>query len=172
MRRSVASRALGLLALLSLAAAGPARADGVIETPAFILTLPGKWVAEPGADPAKRSYYSKKLDVGITTSFLMREADPGNTEQLARRLKEARVAGEQQVAKQFDYRLDMVDPVVVAFARGHQVAYQGQDSNGRQFRYLGLVLPSKTIQIYIESKTRNQAQLEAIFDDLLTYLRF
>jgi hypothetical protein len=160
------------LCLLLVTGAPAAHADGVIETPAFILKLPGKWVAAPGSDAAKRSYYSKKLDVGLTASFVMREADPGDTAQLAQRLRDVRLAGEQQVAAQFNYTLDLVDPVIVAFARGHQVAYQGQDSNGRQFRYLGLVLPTKTIQIYLESKTRSQPELEGIFNELLTWLRF
>lgn len=156
------------LAVLSFSA----HSAEVIETPAFKLKLEGSWTDEQSSDPEQKSYFSKKLDVGITTSYMFVSAKTTDTERIANKLKEFRLDGENKMAKAFDLHLTIAEPVVIPFSKGHQVAYFGHDNTNRQFRYLGLVLPKKTINIYAESKTKSQKELEDIFNQLLKGLSF
>lgn len=143
------------------------QAAQVVESPAFRLKLDGDWKAVAASDPEQQSLYSTHLDVGLTTSYLLFNAKPSDTERIAQKLREFRLRGEDQAAAQYKLRLTIVEPIVLPFAKGHQVAYYGHDSEGRQFRYLGLVFPNKTINVYAESKSRSQAELEAIFNQML-----
>jgi len=149
-----------------------AGASSSIETPAFTLKLQGDWKPERSSDPEQQTYYSKQNDVGLTTSFMLMNGNSISTERIANKLKDFRLAGENKVAEKFKIRMTIADPIVVPFSKGHQVAYYGHDNTNRQFRYLGLVLPSKTINIYAESKTRSQKELEDIFNELLEGLSF
>jgi len=164
MKRLIAS----LAALISFGAL----ASGGIDTPAFKLKLEGDWKPEKTSDPEQYSYYSRKLDVGLTASFTLINAKPSDTERIANKLKEFRLGGEDKAAKAFNLKMTIVEPIVVPFSKGHQVAYYGHDNKNRQFRYLGLVMPTKTINIYAESKTRSQKELEDIFNQLLKGLNF
>ncbi|MBB6341943.1 hypothetical protein HNP49_002111 [Pseudomonas fluvialis] len=159
-----------LASLLSVFSIG-AYAATEIKAPVFSLKLNGDWVAEK-SDPDQFSYYSKAIDVGLTTSFVRMNAKPSDTERIANKLKEFRLAGENRAASEFNLRMTIADPIVVPFSKGHQVAYFGHDDHGRQFRYVGLVFPDKTINVYAESKTRSQGELEKIFNDLLKGLSF
>jgi hypothetical protein len=93
-------------------------------------------------------------------------AKPSDTERIASKLKEFRFAGENNAVKTYNLKMTIADPFVVPFSRGHQVAYYGHDNTNRQFRYIGLVLSSKVINIYADSKTKNQRELKGIFNTL------
>ncbi|HEY4340349.1 MAG TPA: hypothetical protein VGM97_10430 [Steroidobacteraceae bacterium] len=147
-------------------------ASSTIETPAFTLKLNGDWIPGRSSDPEQRTFYSKQLDVGLTISFTFMKAKPSDTERIASKLKEFRLAGENSAAKTYNLKMTIADPIVAPFSKGHQVAYYGHDNTNRQFRYLGLVLPSKVINVYADSKTRNQRELEQIFNKLLKGLGF
>ena len=144
-----------------------AQAVEILETPAFKLKLGEDWQAEASSAPEQYSFYSKKLSVGITTSYTLYNAKASDTERIAKKLKEFRLAGESTAAKEFDLQMTIAEPIVVPFSMGHQVAYYGHDSKGRQFRYLGLVYTSKTVNVYAESASRTQQELEAVFNTLL-----
>lgn len=143
-----------------------------IDTPAFKMKLDGDWVKEQSQDSEQFSYYSKSLDVGLTTSFVLINAKPADTERIAKKLVEIRLNSENSAAKIFNLEMTIVEPIVVPFSKGHQVAYYGHDSGNRQFRYLGLVFPNKTVNIYVESKSKTQGELETIFNLLLKGLSF
>ncbi len=157
-----------LWALLSLNRAEAAD----IVTPAFTLKLPGDWRLEKASSEDQQSAYSKSLDAGLTTSFVSMKAKPADTERIATKIKDFRLDAEAGAAKEFDLHMTIADPIVVPFSKGHQTAYFGHDNTGRQFRFLGLVTPDKTVSIYIESKSRSQAELESIFNELLKGLLF
>ncbi|MCU7878985.1 MAG: hypothetical protein KZQ84_19725 [Candidatus Thiodiazotropha sp. (ex Lucinoma borealis)] len=154
----------------SLFAAG-AIASAMIDTPAFKMELEGDWVQEQVQDKEQKSYYSKSLDTGLTTSYLMMNAKPSDTERIANKLIEFRLNGENAAANKFNLKMTIVEPILVPYSKGHQVAYYGHDSNNRQFRYLGVVMPDKTINIYTESKSKSQAELEVIFNNLIKGLK-
>jgi len=156
---------LGLLAMNVLATES-------IQTPAFELKLSGAWVRERSSAPEQYSYYSKELNTGITASFILQNAKSSDTERIANKLKEFRLAGEDKAASEFNLKMTIAEPIVLPFSKGHQVAYYGHDSQNRQFRYLGLVLPNKTISIYAESKSKSQQELETIFNQLIKRLKF
>jgi hypothetical protein len=163
MRRLLAS-VLGLVL-------GAANADELLQTPAFSLELEGDWQPVQSSDGQQRSYYSKSRDVGLTTSYVLHNARPADTERIATKLKQFRLEGEGKAAEQFNLRMTIAEPLVASFSQGHQVAYYGHDSSGRQFRYLGLVFANKTVNLYAESKSRSQAELEATFNALLRGLK-
>jgi hypothetical protein len=144
-----------------------AQAAQTLRTPAFELKLGNDWRISTTRDPEQNTITSKQFDVGVTTSYVLHKAKPTDTERIAKKLEEFRLAGEERAAKEFNLRMTMAAPIVVPFSKGHQVAYFGHDNNGRQFRYLGLVFPNKTINVYAESATRTQQELEAIFNNLL-----
>lgn len=160
-----------LTVLFGLFAMNASAAD-LIQTSAFELKLAGTWVREQSSDPGQQSCYSKELDTGVTTSFILLDARPNDTERMAHKLKEFRLAGEDQAASEFNLKMTIAEPIVVPFSMGHQVAYYGHDSKNRQFRYLGLVLPNKIINVYAESKSKSQKELEEIFNQLLKGLSF
>ena len=160
-----------LVALVGLFCMNTSAADS-IQTPAFELKLPGTWVRESSSAPERYSYYSKELDTAITASFQLMNAKPSDTERIAHKLKEFRLAAENDAASEFNLKMTIAEPVVVPFSKGHQVAYYGHDTKNRQFRYLGLVLPNKTINIYAESESKSQQELEVIFNQVLRGLTF
>lgn len=143
-----------------------------VETRAFTLKLEGDWKQQQSSDPEQQTYYSKQLDVGLTTSFMLIKAKRSDTERIANKLKDFRLAAENTAADKFGLKMTIADPIVVPFSKGHQVAYYGHDNTNRQFRYLGLVLPSKVINIYAESKTRSQKEVEEVFEELLKSLSY
>jgi len=144
-----------------------------IRTSAFELDLDGDWTSDSDtADREEYSYYSKNLDVHITVSFMLMKAKPEDTEIIANRLKTIRVAAERDVTSEDGAQATIVEPVVLPFPRGHQIAYHGHDSENREFRYLGFVLPDKNINLYAESVTRTEDELEQVFNDLLRRLTF
>ena len=155
---------------ISLFTAG-AIASTAIDTPAFKMELSGDWVQEQAQDSGQKSYYSKSLDTGLTTSYLLMKAKPSDTERIASKLIEFRLRGENAAANEFNIKMTIAEPILVPFSEGHQVAYYGHDSNNRQFRYLGVVMADKTINIYAESKTKSQSELEVIFNNLLKGLK-
>jgi len=159
MKRFIAS----LLAILSFGVL----ADADVNTPAFKLKLLGDWKKEKSNDPEQYSYYSHATDTGITCSYILTKAKPEDTERIAKKLIEFRLGAEEAAANKFDLKMTIAEPLLAPFSKGHQVAYFGHDSRNRQFRYLGLVTPSKTVNIYAESKSRTQSELEADFNKLL-----
>ena len=144
----------------------------MIDTPAFKMKLDGDWAKGQSQDSEQFSYYSKLLDVGLTTSFMFMNAKAADTERIAMKLVEIRLGSENAAANSFNLKLTIVEPIVVPFSKGHQIAYYGHDSGNRQFRYLGLVFPDKTVNIYAESNSKTQDELEAIFNHLLKGLSF
>ena len=160
-----------LLALFTSLFAAGAIASTMIDTPAFKMELEGVWVQEQTQDKEQNLYYSKSLDTGLTTSYLMMNAKPSDTERIANKLIDFRLRGENAAANEFNLKMTIAEPILVPFPKGHQVAYYGHDSSNRQFRYLGVVMPDKTINIYAESKTKSQAELEVIFNNLLKGLK-
>ena len=155
-----------LTALLSFAAA----ADN-IETPAFKLKLGSDWKSEQTTDPEQQSSYSRKLDVGITASYMLIDAR-GDTERIANKLRDFRLAGEEAAGEHYNVTMTIAEPIVLPFSKGHQVAYFGHDSANRQFRYLGLVMSTKTVSLYAESGTKSQQELSDIFDQLIQGLSY
>lgn len=118
-------------------------------------------------DPEQRAAYSKEKDVALTASCTPMGARHSDTERIAQKLKEFRLRAEQSAADRLNRKMTIADPIVKSFPHGHSVAYFGQDSAGRQFRYLGLVFPEKIINIYAKSPSRTQSELETIFTQLL-----
>lgn len=142
-------------------------ADVGINTSAFKLKLSDDWKQEASSDPEQYSYYSGRKDIGITCSYLLMKAKPEDTERIAKKLIEFRLGAEEAAANKFNLKMTIAEPLLVPFSKGHQVAYFGHDSNNRQFRYLGVITTSKTINIYAESKSRSQSELETEFNQLL-----
>lgn len=159
-------------ALLSALFSASAIASGPIDTPAFKLPLEGNWIEERSPVPQQYSYYSEELDIAITASYDQLNTDPSKTEAIANTLAQLRLEGEQAAAEEFDVEMKIVEPYIGEFPRGHQVAYYGHDSSGREFRYLGIVTPEKVINIYAESKSKSQSQLEGFFNELIQGLSF
>ncbi len=152
-----------ILALLSFGAA----AGTAIETPAFKLMLGDGWTRGQSTDAEQQTYYSAKEDVGLTTSFMLVNAQPKDTERMANKLRDFRLKAEDTAAAQYGLKMTIVEPIVTPYGDGYQIAYYGHDSNNRQFRYLGVVMPKKIINIYAESKGRSQQELEVAFNGLL-----
>ena len=152
-----------LLAIFSFGAI----ADSEISTPAFKLKLSEDWKQEPTNDAEQYSYYSHTKDIGITCSYILMNAKLEDTDRIAKKLIEFRLGGEEAAANEFNLKMTIAEPFIAPFSKGHQVAYFGHDSNNRQFRYLGVVTPSKTINIYVESNSKSQTELEAEFNTLL-----
>jgi len=163
-------RAIAIVA--SIFSQGGIQAADLVETPAFKLHVSGDWRLVQSVDPEVRLLYSKELDVGVTASFMFMSAKPSDTERIATKLKEFRLQAENKAAAKLNLRMTIAEPIVVPFSQGHQVAYFGHDNTGRQFRYLGLALPAKNINLYAESKTRSQGELEKVFNQLLNGLSF
>src|SRR5690606_4371194 len=106
-------------------------ASTAIDTPAFKMELSGDWVQEQTLDSEQKSYYSKSLDTGLTTSYLLMNAKPSDTERIASKLIEFRLQGENAAANEFNLKMTIAEPILVPFSKGHQVAYYGHDSNNR-----------------------------------------
>ncbi len=157
--------------LLAILASG-ALAAQTIETPAFTLKLPGDWKPQTTSDPDEHSYYSEAMDVRLATSFVVLDTLPTDTESVANRLKEVARDSEHWAAKHMNLDLTMAEPTVTQLPWGHRVAYFGHDNSHRQFRYVGLVLDRKAINVYVQSQSRSERELEAIVDRLLDGLAF
>lgn len=156
-----------LLAMLLAMISFNALADTTINTPAFKLELGDGWKQEQSSDPEQFSYYSAQRDIGITASFMFVKVKLANTERMANKLKELRLAGEDAAASKFGLTMTIAEPIVVPYGEGYQVAYYGHDSANRQFRYLGIVTATKIVNIYTESKGRSQQELEDAFNRVL-----
>lgn len=139
-------------------------AETGINTSAFKLKLSEDWKLEK-SNSDQYSYYSQSKDIGITCSSTLTKAE--DTERIAKKLMSFRLEAEEAASNKFNLKMTIAEPLLVPFSKGHQVAYFGHDNSNRQFRYLGLVFPSKTINIYAESKSRSQAELEREFNLLL-----
>ena len=142
-------------------------ADSEISTPAFKLKLSEGWIQEPTNDTEQCSYYSHAKDIGIMCSYILMNAKLEDTDRIAKKLIEFRLGGEEAAANKFNLKMTISEPFIAPFSKGHQVAYFGHDSSNRQFRYLGVVMPSKAINIYAESSSKSQAELEEEFNTLL-----
>lgn len=59
---------------------------------------------------------------------------PSDTERIACKLKEFRLATENNAAKTFNLKMTIIGPIVVPFPKGHQVAYYGYANTNRQSR--------------------------------------
>jgi hypothetical protein len=158
---------VGAIALATLFAGRAVAATQTIETPGFRLRLEGEWKLRPIVDPEQRIAYSSAEDVEITTSYLPLPPKAPGTERVANKLKELRLDAENEAARKYHLRTTIAGPVVQTFQDGHMVAYYGHDDTGRQFRYLGLVFPDKVVNLYAESKSRSQAELETFFKKML-----
>jgi hypothetical protein len=143
----------------------------IVETPAFKLKFEGDWTRLKTSDAEQVVLRSVRLDVTATVSFQLLGGKSADTERVANKLRELRVEAEEASARELDLNLTIVEPIVVPMKGGHQVAYYGRDDKGRQFRYLGAVLPNKVVNIYVESPSKSEAGLKAVFDDLLRGLR-
>lgn len=141
-------------------------AETGINTSAFKLKLSEDWKQEK-SNSDQYSYYSQSKDIGITYSYTLTKAKPEDTERIAKKLMSFRLEAEEAASNKFNLKMTIAEPLLVPFSKGHQIAYFGHDNSNRQFRYLGLVSPSKTINIYAESKSRSQAELEREFNLLL-----
>jgi hypothetical protein len=84
---------------------------------------------------------------------------------------EFRLQAENRAAQSFNLKMTIAEPVVVAIAGGHAVAYYGSDNSGRQFRYSGVVTPKWITSVFVESRSRSEAQLKLILDELLEKLK-
>jgi len=85
---------------------------------------------------------------------------------------EFRLAGEEDVAKNFNVKMTIAEPMVLQRPWGHAIAYYGSDSSGRHFSYAGAVIPKAVISIYVESPTASEHDLKVILDELLSSLEF
>ncbi len=139
----------------------------VVDTPAFKLKLGGDWARLKSSDAEQVVLRSARLDVTATVSYTLMRAKPADTERVANKLKEFRLQAEEASAREFNVKLTIVEPIVVPMDGGHQVAYYGRDDRGRQFRYLGAVFPHKVVNIFVESPSKSEVGLKAVFDDLL-----
>jgi len=129
----------------------------------FKIALEGDWIETATNDPEQRAVYSKQSDVGVTISRMSGNFAKTGIDRAAEKLKDFRLAAEKKAGQTFQVHMTIASPVVAPFSRGYQVAYYGHDSRGRQFRYLGLVMSDKMINIYAESKSQTQEGLENVF---------
>lgn len=143
----------------------------VVDTPAFKLKLGGDWTRLKSSDTEQVVLRSGRFDVTATVSYQLIRAKASDTERIATKLKEFRLQAEEAGAREFNLKLTIAEPIVVSMKGGHQVAYYGRDDKGRQFRFLGAVFSDKIVNIYLESPTKSEAGLKAVFDELLSGLR-
>jgi hypothetical protein len=143
-----------------------------LDAGAFQLKLPAGFTSQPSSDPQQFVLYSKAEDTYLTLSYLPMNAPAARLPEVARKLLEFRLQGEQAAAAASGLHLTIAEPIVVPFSRGQQVAYFGKDNHGRVFRYLGIVVPQKTINVFAESPSRSTQDLEKLFNQVLQGLKF
>jgi hypothetical protein len=156
-----------LFPALFLTICGLAHADSMIDTPDFKLNLPGDWVVERTKDASQHSFYSKQQDVGITASSMHFKRGVPDLRRIANKLVETRLAAENAAGGEYGLHMTIAEPIVVPFRQGYQVAYYGHDSKNRQFRYLGVVVDGRIVNVYVESQSKSQQELENHFNQLL-----
>ena len=140
----------------------------------FELDLPSGWVVEassvepPDSDEVYQLIYEDGDAAATVSTMIFQHPD---REALANTYLDIRLQAEREVSEELGQTVTYEE----AFENkgyGHQIEYFGSDSSGRLFRYWGFIRDAKLINIYVEAYEMDKDSLEALFQELLSGLRF
>jgi hypothetical protein len=144
----------------------------LIETDVLRLQLKGDWKREPGETPEQFVLVSKMKDAALTISTMKFKTSGVDLEMMVDKLREFRMLGERDAAKEFNRKVEIADPLKTKGDRGWHLQYFGRDNTGRTFRYYGIVVPGKLLNIYAESPTADLKQLDAVLQEVFAGVQF
>jgi len=160
------------LAVILLAVTPGLRAAATIATDTFHLELKGDWRKQANADPEQFNLTSRAKDVGLTLSTMKFKETGVDLEKMTKKLQEFRLDGEATAAKRFNLKMEIAEPKMTKADRGWHLQYFGTDNTGRHFRYYGIVVPGKLLNIYAESASANFEQLDEVLQEIFAGLQF
>lgn len=143
-----------------------------IATDTFRLEMKGDWRKQANSDPEQFTLLSRAKSVGLTISTTKFKESGVDLEWMTKKLEELRLKAEATAAKDFDRKMEIAEPRITKVDRGWHLQYFGQDNTGRRFRYYGIVMPGKLMNIYAESPTANLKQLEEVLQEIFAGLQF
>ncbi|WP_233423776.1 hypothetical protein [Paracidovorax citrulli] len=158
----------GILALVVL----PAMSAETLETDTFRLEMKGDWKKEPSSDAEQFTLTSRKKDVCLTVSTMKFKESGVDLERMTKKLQEVRLSVEEAAGKRFNRKIEIAEPLVTKAERGWHLQYFGKDNTGRKFRYFGIVVPGKLMNIYAESSSANFEQLDEVLQEIFKGLQF
>ena len=161
-----------IFSLAFLFCAAPTIAAETIATDTFRLELKGDWRKQANSDPEQFTLLSRAKGVGLTISTTKFKESGVDLERMTKKLQEFRLKAEATAAKEFDRTMEIAEPLITKVDRGWHVQYFGQDNTSRRFRYYGIVMPGKIMNIYAESPTANLKQLEEVLQEIFAGLQF
>ncbi|WP_156480036.1 hypothetical protein [Collimonas pratensis] len=150
----------------------PGIAAETMKTDTFSLEMQGDWKKGPSSDSEQFTFSSRKLGVDLTISTMKFKELGVDLERMTRKLQEFRLSGEEAAAKKFNLRMEISEPLITRADRGWHLQYFGNDSTGRTFRYYGIVVPGKLMNIYAESSSASLQQLDETLQEIFRGLQF
>lgn len=158
----------GILALLTL----PVMPAETLETDTFRLEMKGDWKRESSSDAAQFTLNSRMADVGLTLSTMKFKEAGVDLERMTKKLQEVRLSGEDAAGRRFNRKMEIAEPLITKADRGWHLQYFGKDNTGRKFRYFGIVVPGKVMNIYAESSSVSFEQLDEVLQEIFKGLQF
>jgi hypothetical protein len=143
-----------------------------ITTDTFRLEMKGDWRKLANSDPEQFTLRSKFKRVGLTISTTTFKESGVDLERMTKKLQEFRLDAEAAAAKKFNRKMEIAEPLITKVDRGWHLQYFGQDNTGRRFRFYGIVVPGKLMNIYAESTTADLKQLEEVLQEIFAGLQF
>jgi hypothetical protein len=164
-----------VLLLIMLVGALPCLGDEVVmlKTALFTLDAGDGWKEDAPPEPDVHILHSDKNKVSATISaqaVVQDGMDVMEVKAIAERLLEIRTAAETQVLREAGIDVSL-NRALKQLSFGYQIEYFGHDSDHRQFRYFGVVTPTKVVNIYLESYDQSEESLGNIFRELLKGLQ-
>jgi hypothetical protein len=151
---------------------GTAQSAELIQNDTVRLDLRGDWRREPGDTPEQFVLVSKMKDVSLVLSTLKFKSSGVDLEMMTDKIREFRMRAEAETAKEFNRKIEIADPLKTRNDRGWHLQYFGRDNTGRTFRYYGIIVSGKVLNIYAESPTADFKKLEAVIQEVFAGLQF
>lgn len=155
-----------------LFSAASAWAAETIVTDTFKLEMKGDWRRQANSELDQFTLVSKVKGVSLTVSTTTFKDSGVNLEEMTKKLQGIRLRAEESAAKAFNRKMEIAEPRISKVDRGWHLQYFGNDNTGRRFRYYGLVMPGKLMNIYAESPTADLKQLEDVLQEIFEGLQF
>lgn len=137
----------------------------VLTTPDYQLEYDSSWQISERQNPPGYRLYSLNLKTEVTLSSLRFDAGQDILE-LSKKWLEARISAELKAMSEINREVSInksLKPIQI----GYQVEYWGDDSEGRRFRYWGVVTEKKLVNVYVESYIQPSDEIETILKIIL-----
>ena len=162
-------RLLVLVCMVSLSL--PSWAEVSIHESAYSAQLDDDWVQVACTTEDQVSLISKSRNAQVRIQhFDNLKLKPEALERIARGVIELGI--KQEPSNSMGRHFTIAGKSLEQIAGGYRAKYYGRDETKRSFSYVGLVLPTKVLNIYVEMPSAFEADLESVMSSVIERVRY